>query len=406
MAGINIRVSFEEYKNALIEKVICDLIIFLVMGLSYFDLIKPDTFIRIIDKYVIFSGLIKKKHIINIFIELIINYYDATIFLNFLTILLRENVSIEYLFNLYSFTKKKNLNYFKNKYKEEINFIQQIIRKIGNNEKSSKIKGQLYYNIGNLYRANEIGKAKRYYFLAAKYDKGYRKRAYFYRELASLFFFEKKYRKASILYKRSLSLQYNLETLVLYADTLYYSKQFKLAYKKFDEYLHSSKNPYPEFIIKFYLVQLILFIYENPDEDENKIMIKLIENDFYNSDIWLEQGFKFEKDKKLEKAFICFLIAAMNNFNNLIALIKAILGSIIRFKRFDWATYLIQFAYRHNGDAFLRETYNIGREFNNQNELDKFLKMIKEIVNQEKSYKKDEELILRHIDNNGEYFEF
>lgn len=135
------------------------------------------------------------------------------------------------------------------------------------NSDDPKLKGTCHYNIGNIIRPNS-NNAIAHYFKAAKLFSDYKKRPYFWRELAGLLFSKRHFSWAEDCYKKSIMLS-QTETeekeyirleknsprakyivTALIGDCLFMQSKYKEAIKLFQDYLQASKIPSHEWLLK------------------------------------------------------------------------------------------------------------------------------------------------------------
>ena len=411
LPGIYVHGDFKGYKSKDQAKFLSDLIIFLAFGLAYYDIINPNSFISIIEKYAPHSTLIKDIRFLELIFGVIINYYDSKTFLSIMILLIDLNIPDDFLTICYLKGKQtKNFEFFKGAKSEEIIFLEKWIMKIEKSEIPKIGLGSLFYNLGSVYRTKDergnfynLKKAKKNYFLAAQYDPSYKKRFYFYNELGGIYFFDERYISASKLYKKALELNDEM-TQACYADTLYYSKKFSDSLDNFEKYLSKTDKPKYEWILKHFLIKEILRLYQlNIDE-----MMEMIDEDFYDDKKWLNMGFELHEQKAFRGALICYLIAGFNNFNNLTAFINAIFLCFFQLEFKELGFYIIQFAYRNNRTDFFRALADTFPKEKNKAELETFLKLIDNVIDKkesEKDIEKDEGITIRLIDDEGNFKE-
>jgi len=413
LPGTYLHSYFQENKQLVLDELLSDLILFLNFGLAYYDIINSSIYIEVIKKYCKKSHLIKIPHFIELCIGIIVNYYNSETFFDFLLILIDINISDEYL--LFCFMQGMRCNKFegfKNAKGKEIIFINALIEKVKNNGQPNIKIGTLYYNLGSVYRTKKVDgkfidldKAKKYYFLASRYDNEYKKRFYFLRELAAIYYYDKRYCSSSVIYKKALEIKEDIDTIALFADTLFYSKRFKEAIEIFDKYMGKSKKPAYEWLIKKFLSKEILRL---NTIKESKIVINILNNidtNFYDDVYWVNEGIKLHKKELYRTALLCYLIAAMNNFHNLTALINAIFLSLIDLDNIkELGFILIRFTYEYNKNEFFKAIADTFPDKNNVKALKDFLHMIIQLI--DRSELKDEnDVTLRIITDNGTVIE-
>ena len=139
------------------------------------------------------------------------------------------------LMNTFIFIKKELSN-------NEIYTLKNIVGltfKLLENENRLKEISATFYNMGNMLRALKRGKidykkdAIFYYKTAAKYNKDYFKRPYFWQEQAGIYFLLNKFKTSELYYKYALKLGSPKKVLALRADALMFCGEYKKAYKLF-----------------------------------------------------------------------------------------------------------------------------------------------------------------------------
>lgn len=136
-------------------------------------------------------------------------------------------------------------------------FLEQCVQR--NKKYGPEFYGQALYNLGNFYRSiNENRKGISCYLKARKHQPAYTKRAYYYSELAGLLFDLGKYRLASNFYKKSLEIEEADWVRPLYADSLMFAGDYRLAYDEFSGYLADSKKDHFEWRLKYISLEGLL----------------------------------------------------------------------------------------------------------------------------------------------------
>lgn len=122
-------------------------------------------------------------------------------------------------------------------------------------KRASKIDSQQIgianYNLANHYNSRNLFlEAIHHFNQARKFAPVYWNQSYFCSELASVFFRSEKYKCASKLYSKSLSIKADNKNIALYADSLMFAGEYEKAKIKFEEYLNNEEKPHEEFLLK------------------------------------------------------------------------------------------------------------------------------------------------------------
>jgi len=114
-----------------------------------------------------------------------------------------------------------------------------------------------HYNLGNHLHKSSSRLALRHYREAAKYDPGYLKRRYFWRELGGIFFESHRYRWAEPCYKRALRLGEKGLCKALHADALMFAGRYHKAEVAFAAYLRTKPTSSSEWRLKHWALAYI-----------------------------------------------------------------------------------------------------------------------------------------------------
>lgn len=143
----------------------------------------------------------------------------------------------------------------------EEEYFQQVMRRHIDRKKQSQDVAAVataFYNFGNHLRSSgRLRLAFHHYREAAKYDPGYLKRKYFWRELGGTLFEKKHYRFSAIFYKRAIELGEGGETKALYADALMFAGRYRDAMRVFETYFSISKTIRSEWVLKHWVLASI-----------------------------------------------------------------------------------------------------------------------------------------------------
>jgi tetratricopeptide (TPR) repeat protein len=126
-----------------------------------------------------------------------------------------------------------------------------LLRRIERGESGRGDLGPAHYSFANHLRTSgRSRRAVRHYRLAAKFDPGYRERGYFWRELGSALFLERRYRWATEALQRAIDLGDDPKTQALHADALMFAGEFRSAEGEFAEYLKAHPPGQAEWRLK------------------------------------------------------------------------------------------------------------------------------------------------------------
>lgn len=274
------------------------------------------------------------------------------------------------------------------------------------------------YNLGNFHKnLGNIQESLHYFLEARKYNPDYKKKGYYYSDIAGLLFELKKYTWSSNFYRKSINLSSeNIFDKALLGDSLLYSGNYELAVKYFDEFLTEQKNNNEinkeEWYLKYFCIHsLILNGYpksqiRNIEESYNYLTAKkvdeAIEYDMLNSEAWLENGLIANKNQETVEAFVSFTMAALFNKENILAWIFAtISGFIEEDDKYLHVFDIIKLAYYYHDENYIDALYDY-TDKNLKTIQDPLFKMIENIISNihKKSYK------LRFFDDNFEHETF
>lgn len=271
------------------------------------------------------------------------------------------------------------------------------------------------YNLGNFHKNLGNFKESLYYFLEArKYNPEYKKKGYYYSDIAGLMFELKKYTFSSNFYKKSIELNSdNVFVKALLGDSLLFSGNYELAVKYFDEFLIDQKGNIEinkeEWYLKYFCIHsLILNGYpklqiRNIEESLNCLKAKkideAIEYDMLNSEAWLENGFVSNKNQDTIEAFVSFTMAALFNKENIqLWVFATVSGFIEEDDKYIHVYDIIKLAYKYHEENYIDVLYDYSeKELKTiQEPLFKIIELVISNINNE-SFK------LRIFDDNFEH---
>jgi tetratricopeptide (TPR) repeat protein len=144
-----------------------------------------------------------------------------------------------------------------------------ILAMVLDNAADKTDKARYLYNIGNSLGSSHIyHQSIICYIKAAKLDKSYLERSYWWSEIAGKLFLLKKYKWSETCYKISLKKRgVHPHIRALLSDTLFYQGRYKEACKEIEKYLKTCKTPICEYILKESVFSFIHAHFKDGDRD-------------------------------------------------------------------------------------------------------------------------------------------
>lgn len=193
------------------------------------------------------------------------------------------------------------------------------------------IRGTLCYNLANSYRNNhELYPASHYYQIARKLKPDYLRQAFWWFEYAGVMFLAKHYRISEMFYKKSLDLNAELFSPMIFAtigDSLFFQGRFEEAKIEYEKYLVEDSMLFlEEEILKRILCEYLIESNLNNiklDKEKSFLLIRRFEDerqlDLLNEAIacnplnelaWFNRGVLLSEAGSNDDALGSFLIAA------------------------------------------------------------------------------------------------
>lgn len=152
-------------------------------------------------------------------------------------------------------------------------------------------KGTLHYNLANSLR--NIGNQKdaiKHFGLAVKFHPNYKKRSYWYAELAGSLFLDEKYKAAEKCYQKAYDMgEERLPVLPLLADSILYQGRLKEAHEILNKYFAEEKLPYADFVLKGWLMANFIALFGDYVSRNQEVAIDLIEKAINAEDKQLQE---------------------------------------------------------------------------------------------------------------------
>jgi len=256
------------------------------------------------------------------------------------------------------------------------------------------------YNLANHYNSRNMFLAAIHHFnQARKFAPIYWNQSYFCSELASVFFRSEKFKCASELYSKSLSIKSDNKNIALYADSLMFSGKYEKAKINFEEYINNEKKPHEEFILKHLILELLINKYKikeqnrkiqealnsidiiNSDSDEINLKLEnALKLDLLSGIAWYNIGIIHSENEEFYQATMSFTISSLVNNGDIEAWKNATISSLNSEKGLQILPLIIVTAYYFNGEEYLEDLYSHIEASGNNEFLEKLSNIIEEIL--------------------------
>lgn len=271
------------------------------------------------------------------------------------------------------------------------------------------------YNLGNFHRNLGNNKEALYHYLEArKYNPEYKKRGYYYSDIAGVLFELEKFSISSKFYKKSIDLKTeNVHAKALLGDALLHLGEYESAVKFFDEFLteqkENTKINKEEWYLKYFCIHSLILNGFPKKQKRNindalkslneKNIEQSIEHDMLCSEAWLENGLKANKNKETLEAFISFTMSALFNKDNILLWVFATISGFIEQDDEYLHVYdIIRLAYYYHSEDYIDLLYDYTEK--NAKEIQEPLVKLAEIII--KNINK-EDFTIRMLDDNADY---
>ncbi|MHB8771302.1 MAG: DUF4365 domain-containing protein [Syntrophales bacterium] len=182
------------------------------------------------------------------FSDKILDLYDGIFLQNYIC-----SIAIAFFMYLVKWTNESEKKQFKE-------FCIKAINKFKDHQSFDSL-GLLHYDLGYWIERNDrknVVEAIHHYKMAAKANKDYRNRDYFYQRLGGCLFNHGKFKWSEQFYKRALDLGAPERCLALRADALMFAGEYSDSTTLFGEYLKSKKEPEPVWVLKKLVLDYII----------------------------------------------------------------------------------------------------------------------------------------------------
>lgn len=241
------------------------------------------------------------------------------------------------------------------------------------------------YNLGNFYRNTlRSSEALLYYLETRRYDPSYKKRAYYFFEMAGILFELQRFLLSAKLYEKSLTYpEANPVAMALSAHGLIYAGLYNKGVRKLDEFLStyaSNDDVYKHEWYVWYSCLSTLIEHDSVPIDGREpnvadALVKqglysdALEKDLLNGLAWFNRGVMSANEGQMEDAFISFTFAGLigkfdiEAWGNsiLIGLRLVVSGS---FEKLSILTSIISTAYFYNKYQFINQVIETARSRN------------------------------------------
>jgi tetratricopeptide (TPR) repeat protein len=243
-----------------------------------------------------------------------------------------------------------------------------------------RLQGTVHYNLGNYFRGRGLRDRRAFtqYRLAARLEPGYRKRPYFWKEIAGVLHGLGRFKWAADAYKKALKIGGERSCIVLRADSTMSSGKFTDALKLFKEYMKLEPNADAEWHLRnFMLSHLVddlgIVEQERDTERANKLadistvseqeglarLREAIRADALSSFAWFNLGASLARAGLSQDAFQAYLFAGVCFPYDVEAWTRALMHGLGVFDRnslnASLTVCIARMAYRRNGQRFLDE---------------------------------------------------
>lgn len=283
------------------------------------------------------------------------------------------------------------------------------------------------YNLGNYMRGrgrdwSDKREALKYYLLAAKYDPNYRKRTYFWEEVAGIFFGLDKFSFSEKFYNKAIELGASANCMALRADALMFAGRYKDAKKLFEEYANKTDEVDSEWILKLWVLDELIRIVKIekqtrnplkamqiadlrgiPSEEKEKRLELAFEYDGLCGLAWFNHGVQKKLNKEHQETLISFLIAGLVQPNDIEAW-SNVLFCAFNCPEYVWLIpHVVSTAYFVNGEEFLGHFSQIVEEKDLPREAKTEIINIIGAIMHEFSKSKEQRPIIRLFNPDGTY---
>ena len=325
--------------------------------------------------------------------------------------------SIYIVFSLPAFRKVKMTNSEFQAFKELHLIAIDKAKKTGFMESAATCCYNLGTYMGGISRfRKDKREALKYYLLAAKCDPSYKKRNYFWEEIAGILFVLGKFSFSEKFYNKALEFGASIRYMALRADALMFAGRYKDAKNLFEEYVEKTDEVDSEWILKLWVLDELMRIVKT--ENQTRYPLKAIEIALKKKEksfelafeydglcglAWFNRGVQKNLNKDHRETLISFLISGLVQPNDIEAWLN-VLFSAFNCPEYVWLIpHVVSIAYFVNGEEFLRQFSQIVKEKNLPREAKTEIINIIGTIMHEFSKSKEQRPIIRLFNPDGTY---
>jgi len=236
--------------------------------------------------------------------------------------------------------------------------------------------GSCHYNLGNRMRGGSWEndrEAFHHYRMAAKYDPSYKKRDYFWSEVAGILFHLEKFGYSERFYNKALELGVAPDCMALRADSLMFAGKYKEAHDLFKEHARAVDKVDGEWTLKSWVLGGLMKILDleaqirhpnqatkladvkdlSPEKSEKRLD-QALELDALCGLAWFNRGVEKASSNNYCEALVSFLIAGLVQLNDIEAW-SNVLVCVFNCPEYTILTpSVLSVAYRINSENFVR----------------------------------------------------
>jgi len=234
--------------------------------------------------------------------------------------------------------------------------------------------GVSHYNLGNRIRGRNWEndcEALHHYRMASKYDPTYKKRDYFWSEVAGILFHLNRFLCSERFYSKALELGGNNRCIALRADSLMFAGKYKDAYDLFKKYSNFCEKVEDEWALKLWVLGGLIKTLKTDcqtrhpkdaieNADTTNLSADLVEQKIFealNLDglcglAWFNYGVHNCSNNQYKAGMVSFLIAALVQPNDIEAWSNTVMCIFHCPEYINLPASIVSVAYKKNGERF------------------------------------------------------
>jgi len=280
-----------------------------------------------------------------------------------------------------------------------------------------------HYNLGNHLRAQGYPHRRaafKQYRLAAKLDENYRRRDYFWKELAGILFALDRFEPSARAYQKAIDLGTAGESVALLADALMFAGKYRQAPEIFTRYCAREKNVDSEWRLKslalermieflgvgeqrrqIHLANNLADVGKEPDSEKASLSSrKALTADALCALAWFNLAVSSHRLRGTSDAFLGFTLAALIGRVDTEAWANSLLVAF-ETRELEALCYIAQTAYSINGTAFLQALHTLLQSQDKRFPVDEFLEAIRKVISVQEV--RDRSLEIRFLGEDAAY---